>query len=149
MLRVFILNCSVWYESSWLRYALWPTQLLSKQSNFAYYSHAWNRMSTAHVLSNKLWQSVGQTQWTAISVKLCSNIVQLKSSLSVETLQTCHLQQHHPNLSIRGKRQKQTGKRVLLPTAFRQSLTADLDCAKVITNAVECFLLWIRDHTLL
>ncbi len=36
-----------------------------------------------------------------------------------------HLQWHHPNVSI--SRTRQTGRRVLLPTAFRQPLTADSD----------------------
>lgn len=57
--------------------------------------------------------------------RLVSNIVQLRSGLSVETLQTPHLRQHHPNVSISEMRQKQSGRRVLLPAAFRQSLTAD------------------------
>jgi len=46
----------------------------------------------------------------------------------------------HPNVSIGGTRQKQTGKQVCLPTAFRQPLTADLDCAKLITNAIGVFI---------
>ncbi len=40
-----------------------------------------------------------------------------------------------PNVLISRMTQKQAGRRVLLPAAFRQPLTADLDRAKVITNA--------------
>lgn len=48
---------------------------------------------------------------------------------------------------ISGTRQKLTGRRVLLPTVRRQPFTADLDCANVITNAMECLSLQICDCT--
>ncbi len=42
--------------------------------------------------------------------------------MSVDTLQTCHLQKHHPNVSVSGTRQQQTRRRVLLPTTFTVNL---------------------------
>ena len=42
-------------------------------------------------------------------------------------------------MPLSGTRQKQTGRQVLLPTAFRQPLTADSNRAKVMTNATEYF----------
>ncbi len=48
-----------------------------------------------------------------------------------------HLREHHPNVSISGTKQKRIIRRVLLPTGFIQPLTTDLDCAKVITKAIE------------
>ncbi len=68
------------------------------------------------------------------------DIFQLKSGRSVETLQTCRLRWHHMNVSISGTRQEQIGRRVLLPTVFRESLTAVLDHTKVITNAIGAFI---------
>ncbi len=60
--------------------------------------------------------------------------------LSVEKLEMCHLRQHHTDVLISVTRQKQTGRRVFLPTVFRQPLTADLDSAKVRTNSVGMFI---------
>ncbi len=80
-----------------------------------------------------------QAQSTTISVKLYADIVQVKLGTSVETL--------HLNVVISRITQKQTGRQVLLPTAFGQPLTVDSDHAKVITNAIECLTLWICDCT--
>ncbi len=58
----------------------------------------------------------------------------------METLQTSHLQRHHPTVSISGMRQKESGRQVFLPTEFRLPLTVDSDHAKVITNAIRVFI---------
>ncbi len=73
---------------------------------------------------------------------LCADIVPLKSCLCVETLQTRHLWQHHPNVL----RTEQDKNRQCFSPQRSGSLSLQIH-TKVITDVTECLWLQICDHT--